>query len=105
MFSLWGGGGGEGESVNSGWLPIPVLRSVPAYFVLVDAEGEVKDYVKLNNFMKRQNSRIKQEAEGKVRCSAWQSNYVWGEASGVGRCVHVCVYMCVHFSCCCGSVC
>ena len=33
----------------------------------MDAEGEVKDYVKLNHFMKRQNSRIKQEAESKVR--------------------------------------
>jgi transcription elongation factor SPT6 len=40
-------------------------KSSPAYFALVDGDGECVDYFKLNNFMKRLNSRIEQEVEDK----------------------------------------
>ena len=58
--------GWDGSGLRHGLVDCHLFRSVPAYFVVVDAEGEVKDYIKLNHFMKRQNSRIKQEAESKV---------------------------------------
>ena len=49
------------------YIPLPG-RSVPAFCCVVDGNGEVVDYLRLTNLLKRKFSPMERERKDKVQC-------------------------------------